>query len=93
MHGAISTHCYNKEKDNGHICREKDPPKQQCTGCQKMAEERGGGRRRHDEAPSKTTWKRWVSAGMDPAGSPVTVKDGDFSSPDAPRGTGGPNSK
>ena len=27
---------------------------------------------------------------MEPAGSQVTVKDGDFSSPDAPRGTGGP---
>ena len=39
------------------------------------------------------TWKRWVLAGMEPAGSPVTVKDGDFSSPDAPRGTGGPKSK
>ena len=28
----------------------------------------------------KETWKRWVS-------SPVTVRDGDFSSPNAPRGT------
>ena len=27
-------------------------------------------------------------AGMEPAGSPVTVMDGGFSSPDAPRGTG-----
>ena len=27
-----------------------------------------------------------------PAGSPVTVIDGDFSSPDAPRGTGRPKS-
>ncbi len=27
------------------------------------------------------------------AGSPVTVMDGGFSSPDAPRGTGGPKSK
>ena len=35
------------------------------------------------------TWKRWVSTGMEPAGSPVTVRDGDFSSPDAQRGTGG----
>ena len=26
---------------------------------------------------------------MEPAGSPVTGTDGDFSSPDAPRGTGG----
>ena len=31
-----------------------------------------------------------MSAGMEPAGSPVTVIDGDFSSPDGPRGTGGP---
>ena len=34
------------------------------------------------------TWKRWVSAGMEPAGSPVTKTDGDFSSPNAPTGTG-----
>ena len=34
-----------------------------------------------------------MSAGMNPAGSPVTVIDGGFSSPDAPRGTGGPKSK
>ena len=33
-----------------------------------------------------------MSAGMEPAGSPVTVRDGDFSSPDAPRGTGRPKS-
>ena len=32
-------------------------------------------------------------AGMECAGSLVTVRDGDFSSPDAPRGTGGPKSK
>ena len=31
-------------------------------------------------------------AGMEPAGSPVTVRDGDYSSPDAQRGTGGPKS-
>ena len=30
---------------------------------------------------------------MKPAGSPVTVIDGGFSSPDAPRGTGGPKPK
>ena len=34
-----------------------------------------------------------IYAGMEPAGSPVTVMDGGFSSPDAPRGTGGPKSK
>ena len=34
-----------------------------------------------------------MSAGMGPAGSPVTVIDGGFSSPDDPRGTGGPRSK
>ena len=32
-------------------------------------------------------------AGMECAGSLVTVRDGDFSSPDAPRGTGGPKSQ
>ena len=37
---------------------------------------------------SKKTSKRLVSAGMEPAGSLVTVMDGGFSSPDAPRGTG-----
>ena len=74
-------------------CREKDPPIQQCTGCQKTTEERGGGQRRHGEAPSKQTWKKWVSAGIESAGSAVTVRDGDLSSPDAPRGTGGPKSK
>ena len=42
------------------------------------------------ELRSKKTWKRWVSAGMEPAGSPVIiVRDGYCSSPDAPRGTGG----
>ena len=46
-----------------------------------------GGRRRHGEVHSKKTWKRLVSAGMEPAGSPVTVRDGDFSSLGAPRGT------
>ena len=34
-----------------------------------------------------------VSWHMEPAGSPVTLMDGGFSSPDAPRGTGGPKSK
>ena len=52
-----------------------------------------GGQRKHGEAPSKKTWKRCVSVGMEPAGSPVTVIDGDFSSPDAPRRTGGPKYK
>ena len=50
-----------------------------------------GGRGRYGEAPSKKTWKRWVLAGMEHAGSPVTVICGGFSSPDAPRGTGRPN--
>ena len=54
---------------------------------QTTARKRGGRRRRQCEAPSKKTWKRCVLAGMEPAGSPVVVKDGDFSSPDAPRGT------
>ena len=48
------------------------------------------GLRRHGEVLSQKTWKRWVSAGMEPTGSPVTVKNGDLSSPDASRGTGGP---
>ena len=73
--------------------RKKDPLIQQNTGFQKMGEEREGGRRRHGVVHSKKTWKRWVSAGMEPAGSPVTVKDGDFPSPKAPRGTGGTKSK
>ena len=46
--------------------------------------------RRHGEVHSKKTWTRYVSASMEPAGSPVTETDGDFSSPDAPIGTGGP---
>ena len=62
-------------------CREKEQPIQQCSGCQKTAEDRG-------EAEEDMA-KRWVSAGMEPAGSPITVIDGGFSSPDAPRGTGG----
>ena len=45
-------------------CREKDPPIQQCTGCQKTAEERGRPNKT-GEAPSKKTSKRWVSAGME----------------------------
>ena len=40
-----------------------------------------GGRRIRGEVHSKKTWKRWVSAGKEPAGSPVTETDGDFSSP------------
>ena len=67
---------------------EKDPHIEQWTECNKSAKERGGGRRRYGEAPSKKTWKIWVLAGMEPPGSPVTVIDGDVSSPDAPRGTG-----
>ena len=51
-----------------------------------------GGRIRHGEAPSKKTWKRCVSDGMEPAGSPVTARDGGFLSPDALRETGGPKS-
>ena len=70
--------------------REKDPPIQQCTGCQKTAGERWGGRIRHGKVHSKKTRKRWVSAGMNPA---VTVKDGYIVSPADPRGTGGPKSK
>ena len=34
-----------------------------------------------------------VSAGIEPAGAPVTDTDGELSSPDAPRGTGGHKSK
>ena len=37
--------------------------------CQKMAEERRGGRRRHGETPSKKTWERWVLVGMEPTRS------------------------
>ena len=55
--------------------------------------EGGGERRRLGEIHSKKTWPRWVSAGMEPAGSPMTVRDGDLSSPDAPRGTGGTKSR
>ena len=40
-----------------------------------------GGRIRHGEEPSKKTWKRWVLAGMEPAGLGVTVGDGDFCRP------------
>ena len=36
---------------------------------------------------------RWVSAGVQPAGSPVTVRDGDLSLPDAPGETGVTKSK
>ena len=42
---------------------------------------------------SKEDLEEMVSAGMEPAESPVTVIDGGFSSPDAPRGTCGPKSK
>ena len=51
------------------------------------------GRRRHGKLFSNKTWKRWVLAGMEPAGSPVLETDGDFSSPDAPRETGRPKSR
>ena len=65
--------------------REKGLLIQQCAVFQKTVEERGGGRRRHGEAPSKKTWKRLVLADMKPTGSPLTDTDEDFSSPDAPR--------
>ena len=91
-HGATQRHCYNKEKENGlphpPTADNKDPHIQQGTGCYMTADESGGSQRRHGKVLSKKTWKRWVSAGMEPAGSPVTVRDWDFSSPDAPRGTG-----
>ena len=82
----------------GHVLRlpqERPAHTVQCTGCPKTAVESGGGRTRHGIAPSKKTSKRWVSADIEPPGSPVTVMDGGFSSPDAPRGpgTGGPKSK
>ena len=64
-------------------CRKTDPHKPQCTGCQKTQNKDG-------EALSKNIWKRWALAGMKPTGAPVTVSDGDFSSPDGSRGTGGP---
>ena len=47
------------------------------------------GRRRYGRVHFKKTWKRWVSAGTEAAGSPATETDGDLSSVDAPRGTGG----
>ena len=77
----------------GHVLKlQRERPAHTATGCQKTAE-RGGGRRRRGVALSKKTSERWVSAGMEPAGSPVTVMDGGTLSPDAPRGTGGPMSK
>ena len=95
-HGATPIHCCNEEKEwlaTYSDCREKDQPIRQCTGCQKTADERGGGRRRHCEVHSKKTWERWVLAGMEPTGSPVIVRDEGFSSPDALRGTDRPKPK
>ena len=64
-------------------CRKADAHKQQCTGCQKTQNKDG-------EALSKNIWVRYVLADMKPTGAPLTVRDGDFSSPDGPRVTGGP---
>ena len=76
-----------RNKIAGHILRlQRERPA-------RRRKKKEGGRRRHAEIHSEKTWRRWVSTGMDPAGSPVTATDGDFSSPDAPRGTGGPKSK
>ena len=74
----------------GHVLRleRKTRPYSNVLGARRK---RGG--RRRGEALSKKTWKIWMSAGMETAGSPVTVKYGDFSSPDALRGTVGPKSK
>ena len=77
----------------GHILRQQRERSAHTTMYWVPEDGRRGGRRRHGEAHSKKTWKRWVSAGMDPAGAPVTVRDGDFSSPNAPRGTGGTKSE
>ena len=88
--GSTLTHCHYKRKETGWPhppTTERNTRKYSDLGpptvCQNTAEERGGGRR---------SWKRWVSAGMKPVGSPMTETDGDFSSPNAPRRTDGPTS-
>ena len=64
-------------------CREKDPPVQQY---------RPTGRRKRMRP--KKTWRRNISRKRwESAGSPVTEIDGDLSSPNAPRETGGTKSK
>ena len=76
----------------GHVLRlQRERP---AHACQTTAGEGGGGgRRRHGEVHSKKTWKIWVSAGMELAGSPVTETDGDFSTSNTPRGTSVPKCK
>ena len=86
---------YNIHYMAGHIVRlqrERVHPIQQCTGRKKTAEEREGSRIRHGKVLSTKIWKRWVSGGMGPAGSLVTVSETSLSH-NAPRGTGRPKSK
>ena len=47
----------------------------------------------HGVGTLKDDLEEMVITRMEPAGSPVTMRDGDFSSPDASRGTAGPKSK
>ena len=95
-HGTTPKHCYNKEKENGwprpQTAERNTRPHSNVglLGARRHGRGERGDRRRHGEAPSKKIWKRWVSAGIEPAGSPVTVRDGDFLSSDAPRGKCGP---
>ena len=59
------------------------PPHTQCTGCQKTAEERVEAEedmaKHFQRIPGR---EARVSADMEPEGSPVTVRDGEFSSPE-----------
>ena len=89
-HGATPRHCHYKEKENNWphppTAERKTSRYTNVLGAGRRQKRGGGEARRHGDVHSKKTWKRWVLAGVEPAGSPVTVRDGDFSSPDAPRG-------
>ena len=61
---------------------EKDPHIEQCTVCQKTAEETEGGRTRHGAI---THGRDGCQLAEEPARSLVTDTDGDISSHDAPR--------
>ena len=73
------------EKESGWphspTAERKTRPYSYVVGARRRQKKEGGGRIRHGEALSKKTWKRWVSADMEPAGSPVTVRDGDSCRP------------
>ncbi len=79
-HGPTLRHFYNRVNTiiAGHIIRlQSERPAHTAMHWVPENERRKMGRRDRGEH-FKKTWRRFVSAGMEPAGSKVTETDGDF---------------